>query len=491
LASLTLPNTTITLAQAVEPGAFTPPIPAVGAAAPPVAAQAYRDLPAFCRVAATLKPSSDSDIRIEVWMPASGWNGKFQAIGNGGWAGTISYLGPGRSSLAGALRTGYATASTDTGHVGTGGDGSFALGHPEKVIDFGYRAVHEMTVGAKAIVKAYYGTGPRLSYWNGCSTGGRQGLKEAQRYPADYDGILAGAPANYWTHLLTQSLWVAHATLKDPASYIPREKYSVIHKAVLDACDGLDGVKDAVLEDPMRCHFDPRVLQCSGADTATCLTASQVEAARVIYGPAKNPRTGAEIFPGLEPGSEMGWAALAAGPAPFSISADHFKYVVFKNPNWDYKTLDFDKDVALADEIDNGAINATDPNLTTFFDRGGRILLYHGWNDPLIAPRNSINYYMSVVKTFGGAKRVVNSMRLFMVPGMNHCSGGDGTSSFDGLAALEQWVEQKKAPEQLHGSHFTGNALDRTRPLCPYPQIAAYKGTGSTDDEANFVCKVP
>ena len=174
-----------------------------------------------------------------------------------------------------------------------------------------------------------------------------------------------------------------------------------------------------------------------------------------------------------------------------SISADHFKYVVFKNPNWDYKTLDFDRDVALADEIDNGAINATDPNLTAFFGRGGRILLYHGWNDPLIAPRNSINYYTSVVKTFGGAEKVANSIRLFMVPGMNHCAGGDGTSSFDGLAALEQWVEQKKAPEQILGSHFTGKAVDRTRPLCPYPQMAKYKGTGNTDDAPNFVCKAP
>ena len=257
-----------------------------GGPVPAAAAQALRELPAFCRVAATLTPSSDSDIKIEVWMPASGWNGKFQAVGNGGWAGTISYLVPGRS-LASALGAGYATASTDTGHVG--GSGRFALGHPEKVIDFGYRAVHEMTVQAKAIVKAYYGNGPRVSYWNGCSTGGRQGLMEAQRYPADYDGILAGAPANYMTHLSAQSLWVGLATLKDPASYIPREKYSLIHQAVLDACDGLDGVKDGVLEDPMRCRFDPKVLQCSGDDTTACLTAPQIEAARKIYATREEP----------------------------------------------------------------------------------------------------------------------------------------------------------------------------------------------------------
>ncbi len=491
LASLTLPHTTITVAQVVDAGAFTLPAPLGGAAPAPAAAQAFRDLPAFCRVAATLQPSSDSDIRIEVWLPVSGWNGKFQAVGNGGWAGTISYSNPlvPWRGLAGALRRGYAGASTDTGHVG--GGASWALGHPEKLVDFAYRAVHEMTVQAKSIVNAYYGSAPRVSYWNGCSTGGRQGLKEAQRYPADYDGIIAGAPANYWTHLATQSLWVAHATLKDSASYIPREKYAVIQKAVLDACDRLDGVKDGVLEDPMRCRFDPKVLQCSGEDTSTCLTAQQVDAARKIYGPAKNPRTGAEIFPGLEPGSEMGWAGLAGGPAPFSISADHFRYVVFKNPNWDYKTLDFDKDVALADEIDNGAINATDPNLTAFFRRGGKILMYHGWNDQLIAPRNSINYYTRVVKALGGVDKVSNSIRLFMVPGMNHCAGGDGTSSFDGLAALEQWVEQKRAPAQILGSHLTNNAVDRTRPLCPYPQMATYKGSGSIDDVTSFICKAP
>jgi tannase/feruloyl esterase len=480
LASMTLPNTTITLARFVEAGGFTPPAPAGAPAATPTR-QALRDLPAFCRIAATLKPSSDSEIKVEIWMPLSGWNGKFEAVGNGGWAGTISY-----PALAAALRRGYATASTDTGHAGDGGDGSFAFNHPEKLADFAYRAVHQMTVQAKAVVDKHYGNAPRLSYWNGCSTGGRQGLKEAQKYPADYDGIIAGAPANYMTHLATQSLWVANATLKDPASFIPREKYAAIHRAVVAACDALDGVKDGVLEDPTRCHFDPKALQCSGPDAPTCLTAPQVEAVRKIYGAVKNPRTGVEVFPGLEPGSELGWSALAGGPAPFSISTDQFKYVVFKNHDWDYKTLDFDKDVALADRMDDGLVNATDPNLKAFFTRGGKLLMYHGWSDQLIAPRNSINYYQSVANGLGGAGKVADSIRLFMVPGMAHCAGGDGTSTFDSVTALEQWVEQKKTPLQIPASHMTNGVTDRTRPLCPYPMVAAYKGAGSTDDAAKF-----
>src|SRR5947208_4555408 len=256
LASLALPNTTITVAQSVAAGEFKPP---AGPAVP------FENLPAFCRVAATLTPSKDSDIKIEVWLPVSGWNGKFQAVGNGGWSGAVS-LG----ALASAVRRGYAAASTDTGH--SGGSASFALGHPEKLVDFAWRAVHEMTVQAKAIVSAYYGSGPKFSYWNGCSSGGKQGLKEAQRFPKDYDGIIAGAPANYWTHLMAGDLWPAHATHKDPASYIPPEKYQLIHRAALEACDALDGVKDGLLEDPTRCNFDAKTLLCAGEDTSACLT---------------------------------------------------------------------------------------------------------------------------------------------------------------------------------------------------------------------------
>jgi feruloyl esterase len=392
--------------------------------------------------------------------------------------------------LSQALRNGYATASTDTGHEG--GSGQFALGHPEKLVDFGWRAVHEMTVHAKSVVNAFYGRAAQRSYWVGCSSGGKQGLKEAQKFPADYDGIVAGAPANYWTHLVTQSLWVAQATLKDPASSIPREKYAVIHDAALKRCDADDGVRDGVIENPARCRFDPKALLCSSGDGPSCLTAPQVAAAQKIYAPAKNPRTGREIFPGLAIGSEKGWAALAGGPRPLSIADDHYKFVVFKNPEWDFRTLNFDKDVELADRIDHDfELNANEPNLRAFAARGGKILMYHGWNDQLISPANSINYLKSVELALGGRARTAGTMRLFMVPGMTHCAGGDGTSTFDMLKALEQWVEERRPPDRIIASRLENDKLIRTRPLCPYPQVARYSGSGSTDDAANFACQAP
>ena len=315
LASLSLPESTITLTQPVGAGEFRP------AAGPPAR---FQNLPAFCRVTATLVPSKDSDIKIEVWLPASGWNGKFQAVGNGGWSGAIN-----QAALAAAVRRGYAAAGTDTGHSGS--SAAFALAHSEKLIDFAYRAVHEMTVKAKAIIAAYYGSSATLSYWNGCSSGGKQGLKEAQRFPNDYNGIIAGAPANYWTHLMAGDLWPAYVTLKDPAGYIPPAKYPLIHQAVLEACDALDGVKDGLLEEPRRCKFDPRVLLCKGEDNSACLTALQVEAVRKIYSGPSNPRTGQEIFPGLAPGSELGWVlsgeVLSRSAFRWSISSTSYSKI--------------------------------------------------------------------------------------------------------------------------------------------------------------------
>ena len=483
VASLSLPDATITIAQTVPAGAFTMPAsynpPALMGSIP----VSFSDLPAFCRVAATLKPTADSDIKIEVWLPVSGWNGKLQSVGNGGWAGIISY-----PALSDALRQGYATASTDTGHAGA--NGSFALGHPEKVVDFAYRSEHEMTLKAKAIIAAFYGKAPRYSYWNGCSTGGKQGLTEAQRFPSDYDGIIAGAPANYMIHLHAWSLWVAQAVHKTPESYIPPAKYPLIHKAVLDACDTLDGVKDGLLENPRLCRFDPKTIECKTGDGPDCLSAAQVEATRQIYSPAVNPRTKQEIFPGVERGSEMFWGVLA-GPQPAGIAAETFQYVIFKDPQWDYRKLNFDSDITFADKVDGGLNNAINPNLIPFFSRGGKLLMYHGWNDALITPGNSVNYFHSVVKVMGGPAKTAGSLRLFMVPGMDHCRGGDGPNDFDVMGAIVPWVEQGKAPEQMIASHSTKGKVDRTRPLCPYPRVAKYKGTGSTDEAANFACARP
>jgi len=471
-------NATITLSEIVPAGGFKAP----GAGGGQNASR-FADLPAFCRVAATLKPTADSDIKIEVWMPASGWNGKFQAVGNGGWAGTISY-----PAMAQALARGYATTSTDTGHSTPGA--SFAFGHREKLIDYAYRSEHEMTVKAKSIINAFYGNVPTKSYFNGCSTGGRQALMEASRYPEDFDGIIAGAAANPKTRLDTWRIWMGLQTMRDPATRIPQEKYPAIHQAVLASCDGLDGLKDGLIDDPTRCKFDARVLACKDADGPSCLTPQQVQSVNIVLGPAKSPRTGAEIFPGYQPGTELQWGRLIGGPAPYDTALDQFR-MVFNDPKWDWNTFDVDRDLAKAEEDLKGLLTSIDPkSISAFFGRGGKLLTYHGWSDQDIAPLASVNFYKNVVNAVGEAK-ASSSLRLFMVPGMGHCGGGDGPNTFDMVVPLEQWVEQSQAPVRVVASHSSNGKVDRTRPLCAYPQVARYTGTGSTDDAQNFVCRLP
>ncbi len=470
------------MAQPVEAGAFTAPAAGRGGRGPQ--ANPYKDLPAFCRVAATIKPTADSDIKMEIWLPASGWNGKLEANGNGGWTGSIA-----PATLATGLARGYAAAMTDLGH--DGGSASFALGHPEKLIDWGYRADHEMTVKSKAIIAAFYGEAPKLSYWNGCSAGGRQAMKEAQKYPEDFNGIIAGSPGVNWTGRSIQAAWIGQASHKDEGTAIPPAKFPMIHAAALEACDATDGVKDGIIEDPTRCKFDPKVLECKEGDGPSCLTSSQVETARKIYSDVINPRTKQELFPGHEPGSELGWGTMA-GPQAMGLGLELFKYIVFKNPDWDYQTFNFDSDAALTAQADGGVMNALDPDLKAFLGRGGKLIQYHGWADPQISPRSSVEYYQSVLKRLGSAAgKVDDSYRLFMIPGMAHCGGGEGTSNFDMLTALEQWVETKKAPDQIAASRLRDGKVDRTRPLCPYPQIAKYKGSGSIDEAANFSCQKP
>ena len=431
--------------------------------------QAYSTLPAFCRVAATIKPTSDSDIKVEVWLPASGWNGKYQAVGNGGWAGSITY-----GAMARALRDGYATSSTDTGH--TGGNASFALGHPEKLVDYAYRAVHEMTVKSKAIANAFYGTDAKRSYFNGCSTGGRQALIAAQRFPNDFDGIVAGAAANPKSGLDAWRIWMTQAMLKDKASFIPEEKHRVIHQAVLNACDALDGVEDGLIENPTRCRFDPAMLACRGADGPNCLTAAQVETAKVVMSPVKNRRTGELIFPGFEPGTELGWARLLSGPDPYPNAVEQFKYIVFKDPKWDWRTFDLERDLAAAEKAGQGTLASIDPNLTAFVQRGGKLITYHGWSEQQHRAAGERQLLFGALAATKAPARGVAWLRLYMVPGMGHCSGGEGPNTFDMMGPLDSWVESGTLPPRVGPRRSLRAKSSRTRPLCPYPQVARYKG---------------
>jgi feruloyl esterase len=499
LKSLTLPHTTLTTVQLVATGPFTPPAaggPPGGPVAPAAAPAAQGGaqgrgggrgggapaapptvLPAHCRVAATLRPSSDSAIDIEVWMPAENWNGKFQAVGNGGWAGTISF-----PAMATALQEGYATASTDTGHKG--GNALFAIDHPEKLVDFAHRAVHEMTVQAKALINAYYGRAPRFSYWNGCSTGGRQGLMSAQRYPEDFDAILAGAPANYQTHLHAWDLAVSVPVLKDKASAVPASKLALVTAAAVNACDARDGVKDGLIGNPMACSFDVASLQCKQGDSETCLTPSQVAAVKRVYEPARS--AGQTVFPGKTFGSETQWAPYVGGQQAPGISVGSFQ-VAYNNAKWDPLTFDLDRDLKVVDEKVGSIVNAVNPDLRAFKARGGKLLMYHGWNDTAISPGNAIDYYTSVQKRMGG--RQEDFIRLFMAPGMNHCGGGVGPNQVNWMAVLERWRENGDAPDRITANRITNNRVDMSRPLCPYPQVAVYKGTGSTNDAENFACR--
>jgi feruloyl esterase len=471
---------TVTSAQTVAPGAFVPPVPARQGSA---AARVYPALPSFCRVMATLTPSSDSDIKVEVWLPATGWNGKLQSVGNGGWTGSMPY-----AALADALAAGYATAGTDTGHVGN--TASFALGHPEKLIDFSYRAVHEMTVQAKKVIDAFYGAAPKLSIWNGCSQGGRQGIAEAVRYPADYDAVIAGAPAVNFLHLHAGRMAINRSVNASPEGVIPPSKYPAIHKAVLAACDARDGVADGVIENPAACRFDPKKLQCKAGDDASCLTPAQVETARKMTAPIKNPRTGEVVLPGLAPGAELGWATLGS-PRPLSFALEAYKHVIAKDADWDASRFDprVDIDRALAADKDDG-LGSTNPEMKAFFARGGKLLMYHGWSDPQVTPLNTVNFYKKVLAQHGKAI-AGSSAQLYMVPGMNHCSGGPGTDTFDEVAAMEQWIATGHSPAFIPASHATAGVVDRTRPLCPYPQVARWNGRGNSSEGANFACVAP
>ncbi|HLH41486.1 MAG TPA: tannase/feruloyl esterase family alpha/beta hydrolase [Bryobacteraceae bacterium] len=481
LKSLQTPEIVLTAAESIPAGLAPATQARGGAAATPAGrgAPAPLMLPAHCRVAATLKPSSDSEIKMELWMPAENWNGKFQMMGNGGWAGAIQGL----SQMQAALREGYATSATDTGHEG--GNGMFALGHPEKITDFAWRAVHETAVKSKMFIKAYYGKEPKYSYWNGCSTGGRQALIEVTKFPDDFDGVLAGAPANPHIYLHAAGVERSIELMKHPDGALSQAKVETLHNAVLAQCDALDGVKDGLIGDPHRCKFDPESLLCKGADNDKCLTAAQVATVKTVYSDVKTSK-GEIVWTGFEPGGELQYASLRAIPTAPGGGWDSIRILGHQDPNYDWRSFNLDSDLALADK---SGIDTHITDLTPFKKHGGKLLLYHGWADQAIPPGNTINFYHSVIEKMGSKQD--DWMRLFMIPGMMHCSGGSGTDQFNRVAVLERWREQNQAPDQILASHVSNGQIDMTRPLCPYPQVAVYKGVGSTNDAANFSCKAP
>lgn len=486
MAALALPSAKVTSADMSPAGG-----PIAGLS---LSAKTAEAMPAFCRIKITDRPSPDSEINTEVWLPIGSWNGRFRGQGNGGFAGEIAYR-----LMATAVGQGYATAGTDTGHVG--GKGDFAFGHPEKVKDFGWRAIHDMTVQAKQIVAAFYGKPAGHSYFAACSDGGREALMEAQRFPADYDGILAGAPAYHWTALVPSGTADTQALMASPANYIPASKLPAIAAAVRAQCDALDGVADGVLNDPRMCGFDPASIACKQGDAATCLTAEQVAALKTIYS-AKLDDKGREVYPGFLPGAEEGpggWALWITGYQPGkSLTAffgqGYLSNFVYEKRDWDLKSFDFSRDLKAAETKTGAALDATEPNLTPFVTRGGKLILYHGWNDPAIPALGTIDYYDLVRGKLGGRGQS-SWVRLYMVPGMQHCGGGPGATDFgqggdgargdgehDIFTALEQWVEGGKAPGPIIAH---GNGM--TRPLCPYPGTLRYKG-GDTKDAASFAC---
>jgi len=497
LAKASLPHTAILKAERIGAGKWVP--------AADDKNTIYRKLPAFCRVRAESHPSADSQIEIEVWLPLAGWNGKFLGQGNGGFAGTIDYVG-----LAGAVRRGYASAGTDTGHSTEGAE--WALNHPEKIADYGYRGIHEMTLTGEALARVYYGRAPEHRYFSSCSDGGREALMEAERFPEDYDGIVAGAPANNWTHLLSGGLGVYLELIGD-ASYIPAAKIPTIGAAVMEQCNPGNGQE--FLDDPRTCHFDPAAMLCKGAETDKCLTGPQVTALKTLYAGVYTS-DGALVLPGYLPGAEEGgngWASWIAGPsAGKSYGAGfvkgYFTDMVYSKPDLDLKTLNVDEALKAADQVTGAVLNSASTDLTAFRARGGKLILYHGWNDPGIPALGTVDYYNRVVEA-AGSEQAAGFVRLFMVPGMQHCGGGPGPVNFGQWGpnvdasdrnadhniylAVEAWVETGKAPERIVAAKVVEAAgkstVKFTRPLCAYPLAARYKGAGDRNDSASYECK--
>jgi feruloyl esterase len=477
LAGLKLEDTKVTKAEAVTPNPDWPyPDSLFTAFGPPGGGVKVP----FCRVAATIAPAID----FELWLPKD-WNGKYQGIGNGGYTGAINY-----PAMGAAVARGYATASTDMGHASKDMfDSSWALGQPELIKDFGYRAHHLVTVISKEIIAAHYGKPAEYAYFNGCSSGGWQGFTEVQKYPEDFNGIIAGAPAHNFVQLQVPDLLANQAALKNPEGNLGQAESQLLAGAAVKACDAKDGVSDGLISDPMGCEFDPASLQCTAGKTEQCLTAAQVERAKQSYGPRKSAG-GMWLYPGPAYGSP-----LFFGPPATVTSAElpsGIPLVSMSNGKlpFDYLSFDPDKHLPALEAEFKDVLTSMNPDLRPFKARGGKIIVYHGWMDPAISPYNSIHYYDAVAEVVG-RESMDDFYRMFFVPSMGHCTGGPGPTVFDAVTALERWVEDGVAPARIEAAHLTNGKPDRTRPLCPYPQVAVYKGTGSTDEAANFECRVP
>lgn len=489
LKSVKLADTQITLAEVVTSGDFET-----------TSSGWLHNLPPFCRVAGQIHPTPDSNIRFEVWLPVEGWNGHMVGTGNGGFAGTFYYqqMGP-------YLKRGFAALGSDAGHQAEGTDSTWAYGHPEKVKDFGWRAIHLTAERGKEIVDAYYGKPADKSYFESCSDGGREGLMEAERFPDDYDGIMAGAPAAAWSTSIATGVRMVQR-LSNPVDYIPDRKLPAIQRAVLAACDELDGVKDGVIGDPSKCHFDPQVLLCKKEDELDCLTQPQIETLKLMY--AKGPDQ-----PGVSMGDETGWKDWIIGMDPNASYGvryviNYFRYMVASDPTINLLTADPDELLRESVAKNSANLDAVNPDLSRFAAHGGKLIIFHGWDDPAVPPGNSVAYFESVEKQMG-AEKTATFLRLYMVPGMEHCGLGPGANSLGqyggqtaagpkyGLFdALENWVEKGSPLDDVVATHYevgvNGTVKPAfTRPLCAYPKIAKYSGSGDPDDAANFACVAP
>jgi feruloyl esterase len=472
LKNLQLPGTRVLIAESVTPDPEWKVPPSV---LTPPGRQPTVNVP-FCRVALVI----EKQINVEVWMPRD-WNGMFQGVGNGGLTGAINY-----AMMGMALKSGFAAASTDTGHISEGvRDTSWIPGNPERVVNFGHRAHHLMAVTAKKVIAKYYEKPASHALFNGCSAGGRQGLTEAQKYPGDYDGIIAGAPGtNFVRSLADVILWLQ--TLKrEPGSAFSEEDNQLLLRAAVAKCDALDGLTDGLIDDPRNCKFDFAELQCAGGVSTGCLNPAQVERAKASYEPAKSTSGGLKLYPGYAIGTPLDVVLSKIDPSKLPIML-----MMQTPPDWTIDTFDPDKHIPQMEKQLDADLGANQTDLSAFFKRGGKLILYHGWADEDLSPYNTIDYYEGVRKAVGPAATGA-SARLFMAPGMAHCRGGKGPNKFDAVDSMVNWLQHGKAPEQILATHATAGEIDRSRPLCAYPKVARYKGSGSIDDAANFACVDP